>query len=470
MNDYLSKPLKKSDLVAILEKWLPLREMPEADTGDDSSMLYPAGSIDVSAVASIMNGLMWYINTRDGRAERYLDDFKKELAGLPEKDVNNIKTHLKNFDFVAAHNSLLLFSEKSGINLTSGISEMTPSTKTASEPASVLIVDDTPENISLLNAALTDEYTLRVATSGAEAIDICNSMPVDLVLLDVMMPGMDGFETCRQIKQNPMTRGIPVIFVTAMGETKDESTGFACGAADYINKPIRAPIVRLRVKTHLALYDQKRALERLVQERTAELSETYLEVLHRLGSAGEYRDNETGLHVARVCHYARIIAQAYGLPESEAELLFNAAALHDTGKIGIPDGILFKSDKLDKEEWEIIRSHSEIGHKIIGNHENRLLKSAGTIALTHHERWDGTGYPQGLKGADIPLFGRIVAVADVFDALTSKRPYKKAWTMAEASEEIIRCSEAHFDPKIVESFKRKIPELREVQLQYADEV
>jgi putative two-component system response regulator len=246
--------------------------------------------------------------------------------------------------------------------------------------------------------------------------------------------------------------------------------GFACGAADYINKPIRAPIVRIRVKTHLALYDQNRALERLVQDRTAELNETHLEVLHRLGSAGEYRDNETGLHVARVCHYARIIAQAYGLPESEAELLFNAAALHDAGKIGIPDSILFKSGKLTKDEWEIIRSHCEIGHKIIGNHQNSLLKTAGTIALTHHERWDGTGYPQGLKESDIPLFGRIVALADVFDALTSERPYKKAWSMAEAVEEIVRCSEGHFDPKIVESFQRKIPELRAVHQQFADEV
>ena len=468
MNDYLSKPLKRDALAAILEKWLPLREKHEVDTGDDSPISYGADSIDLAVVAPIMNRLQWLISTRDGRAERYLDDYQKELEGLPDKDIKHLKTHLKNYDFVAAYNSLLLFSEKSGINLTSDIMEMTSSAITESTQASVLVVDDTPENISLLNAALADEYTIKVATRGAEAIDICNSMPVDLILLDVMMPDMDGFETCRQLKNNPMTRGIPVIFVTALGDTKDESMGFACGAADYISKPIRAPIVRIRVKTHLALYDQKRALERLVQERTAELSETHLELLHRLGSAGEYRDNDTGRHVVRVCHYARIIAQAYGLPESEAELLFNAAALHDAGKIGIPDGILFKSNKLDKDEWEIIRSHCEIGHKIIGDHDNSLLKTAGSIALTHHERWDGTGYPQGLKENDIPLFGRIVAIADVFDALTSKRPYKKPWSMDEAVEEIVRCSEAHFDPKIVEVFKRKIPELREIQLQFAD--
>ena len=467
MNDYISKPVRKDELAAIMEKWLPLREMPEGYTGDESSIFHAAGSVCAPVVAAIMNRLQHYIKTRDGRVERYLDDYQKELAGLPDNDLKHIKTHLKSFNFDAAYDSLLLFSERSGITLASDATEIA---KTGSAAASVLVVDNTPENISLLNAELADEYTIRVATSGTEAINICNSMPVDLILLDVMMHGMDGFETCRQLKKNPLTRGIPVIFVTAMGETKDESMGFACGAADYINKPIRAPIVRIRVKTHLALHDQNRALERLVQERTAELNETHLEVLHRLGSAGEYRDNDTGLHVARVCYYSRIIAQEYGLPTSEAELLYNAAALHDAGKIGIPDSILFKSGKLDKDEWEVVRSHCEIGHKIIGNHQNSLLKAAGTIAMTHHERWDGTGYPRGLKENDIPLFGRIVAVADVFDALTSERPYKKAWSVPEAVEEIVRCSEEHFDPKIVESFKRRIPELIAVQQQFADEV
>jgi putative two-component system response regulator len=341
---------------------------------------------------------------------------------------------------------------------------MTPSTA----PATILIVDDSPQNISLINAALMDEYTLKAATSGSQAIDICLSMPVDLILLDVMMPKMDGFETCRQLKEHPLTRAIPVIFVTAKGDAKDESAGFACGAVDYITKPIRSAIVRARVKTHLALYDQNRALEKLVNERTVELNTTRLEVLHRLGSAGEYRDNETGLHVIRVCHYSRIIGKAVGLSESEAELLFNAAALHDVGKIGIPDSILFKPGKLDAQEWEIIRAHCEIGYKIIGPHQNKLLKSAAQVALTHHERWDGTGYPQGLKGNDIPLFGRIVAVVDVFDALTSLRPYKHAWSIAEAVEEITRSREKHFDPQIVDAFLSKLPELTEVQRQLAD--
>jgi putative two-component system response regulator len=337
-----------------------------------------------------------------------------------------------------------------------------------SSPATILIVDDSPQNISLLNAALLDEYTLKAATSGRQAIDICLAMPIDLILLDVMMPQMDGFETCRLLKEHPLTRSIPVIFVTAKGDANDESTGFACGAVDYIAKPIRSAVVRARVKTHLALYDQNRTLEKLVQERTAELNTTRLEVLHRLGSAGEYRDNETGLHVIRVCHYSRIIGKAVGLSESEAELLFNAAALHDVGKIGIPDNILFKPGTLDAPEWEIIRSHCEIGYKIIGPHQNKLLKTAAQVALTHHERWDGTGYPQGLKGAEIPLFGRIVAVVDVFDALTSQRPYKNAWTVAEAVDEITRCREKQFDPQIVDAFLLKLDELVAIQTQLAD--
>ena len=340
--------------------------------------------------------------------------------------------------------------------------------KKATARASVLIVDDIPQNISLLNVALMGEYTIKVATSGIEAIDICLSLPVDIILLDVMMPDMDGFETCRRLKANPITRAIPVIFVTAKEEIKDESRGFACGAVDYITKPISAPTVRARVRTHLAMYDQNRALEFLVQERTAELNETRLEILRRLGSAGEYRDNETGLHVVRVSHYSRLIAQALGLPASEEELVYNTAALHDTGKIGIPDSILLKPGKLDIEEWKIMRSHCEIGHKIIGTHHNYLLKTAATVALTHHERWNGNGYPQGLKGTEIPLFGRILAVTDSFDALTTVRPYKRAGTVAEGIDEIVRCREKEFDPQIVDAFLLKIPEITGVHLQFAD--
>ena len=341
--------------------------------------------------------------------------------------------------------------------------------KTTISPATVLIVDDTPHNISLLSAALIDEYTIKVATSGAEAIDICRSMAIDIILLDVMMPLMDGFETCRLLKEYPLTRSIPVIFVTARGEVKDESMGFDCGAVDYITKPISAAIVRARVRTHLAVYNQNRALECLVRERTIELEESRLEVLHLLGSAGEYRDNETGLHVVRVSSYARIIGQALDITEREAELLYSATALHDIGKIGIPDGILFKPGKLDNDEWKIMRTHSEIGCNIIGkNHKNSFLKAAASIALSHHERWDGHGYPNRLAGEDIPIFGRIAAIADVFDALTTERPYKKAWPLPDVVKEIESSSGGHFDPKIVEVFLRKLPEMTVVMQECAD--
>ena len=332
----------------------------------------------------------------------------------------------------------------------------------AETPANVLIVDDMPHNISLLNAALMDEYSVIVATGGRQAIGICHSQPVDIILLDVMMPEMDGFQTCKALKSDPLTRAIPIIFVSALGESKDESAGFDCGAVDYITKPIRESIVRARVKTHLALYDQSRELERQVQERTAELNLTRLEILNRLGSAGEYRDGETGFHVIRVCQFSRIIATAYGLPAAEADLLYNAAALHDTGKIGIPDSILFKPGRLDQDEWAIMRTHCEIGHNIIGNHQHRLLDAASVIALTHHERWDGAGYPKGLKGSEIPLFGRIVAVVDVFDALTSVRPYKEAWSVADAVAEIVRCRGLNFDPKVVDAFLSVLPEIIEI--------
>ena len=339
---------------------------------------------------------------------------------------------------------------------------------TTANPATVLIVDDTPYNISLLNAALMDEYVVKVATSGKLAIEICLSMPIDIILLDVMMPDMDGFETCRRLKQHPKTRAIPVIFITARADNEDETMGFECGGVDYITKPIRSTTVLARVRTHLALFDQNRTLERLVQERTAELQNTRIEILQRLGSAGEFRDNETGLHVVRVCNYSRIIAEAFGLPANETDLVSNAAALHDVGKISVPDSILFKPDKLDEDEWAIMRTHCENGSRIIGVHQNDLLKSAAEIALTHHERWDGNGYPQKLAAEDIPLFGRIVAIADMFDALVSERPYKRAWSVAEAVEEIKRCRNRHFDPQIVDAFLCRTVELEQINRQFAD--
>ena len=471
MNDYLSKPVKRGELAKVFAKWLPVHEEPSRSEGmGPEEPAVVAGTLDVTVSTPILNRLLGYINTRDARVEWYLDDNQKTLTGLPDKEFRQVNTLLKNFDYEAASNALLALSARYGIVLTPDIcmGDQTPTEKTP-VMATVLVIDDTPRNISLLNAALTDEYTIKAATSGKQGIDICNSMAVDIVLLDVMMPGMDGFETCRQIKKIPSTKNIPTLFVTDRGDIHDETIGFACGAVDYISKPIRAAIVKSRIKTHLALYDQNRILEKLVQQRTTELKDTYFEVLRRLGIAGEFHDDETGLHVARVCNYSRIIALASGYSESEAELLYHATALHDTGKIGIPDNILFKPGKLDDNEWDVMRTHCEIGHRIIGQHlNNELLKTAASVALTHHEKWDGSGYPQGLKQTDIPLAGRIVAIADVFDALTSDRPYKKAWPVPAAVSEIVLCGGLHFDPQVVDSFLSNIPEITFVQQQFAE--
>lgn len=327
----------------------------------------------------------------------------------------------------------------------------------------VLVVDDTPDNISLLKAALMDDYSIKVATRGIKAIEIARTMPVDIILLDVMMPEMDGFETCRRLKADPLTTKIPVIFVTARGEIDDESRGFSCGGVDYITKPISASIVRARVKTHLSLYDQNRALESRVSERTAELNASRLEILSKLGRAAEYKDNETGLHVVRMSHYCKIIALEYGLTEDQAELLLNVAPMHDIGKIGIPDRVLLKPGRLDVEERKIMETHCEIGRQIIGSGPAMLLQTAAMVAYTHHEKWDGSGYPEGLSGNDIPLFSRILAIADVFDALTSERPYKKAWTTEDALIEIKRCSGSHFEPALIEGFIRSLPQIIEVK-------
>jgi putative two-component system response regulator len=283
-----------------------------------------------------------------------------------------------------------------------------------------------------------------------------------------MMPEMDGYEVCQRLKADPRTRSIPVIFITAKDETEDETRGFALGCVDYITKPVSPPIVRARVKTHLALYDQERALEGLVRLRTAELHETRLEVIRRLGRAAEYRDNETGLHVIRMSHYTRLLALAAGLSEDEAELLLNAAPMHDVGKIGIPDSILLKKGPLCEDEWKVMRMHPYMGAQIIGEHDNELLRTARSIAYCHHEKWDGSGYPRRLAGEAIPLHGRLVAIADVFDALTTARPYKLAWPVNEAVEAVRRGAGHHFDPQLVPVFLDILPEILAIRERYAE--
>jgi len=333
----------------------------------------------------------------------------------------------------------------------------------------VLVVDDAPVNVMVLEKLLQNEYEVCAATSGERALRIAtSSSPPDIILLDVMMPGMDGFEVCRRLKANAATRKIPVIFVTTMGEIEDEAHGFALGAVDYIHKPIGPAVVRARVRTHLALYDQNRVLEAMVRQRTQELQVTRLEIIRQLGRAAEFKDNETGLHVIRMSYYSRLIGVAAGLSEDEAELLLNASPMHDIGKIGVPDSILQKPGKLDPEEWAIMIRHPEMGVTILGDHPSPLVEAARVIALTHHEKWNGAGYPRKLRGEAIPLFGRITAIADVFDALTSVRPYKKAWPVEDAVALIQSEAGSHFDPDLVPKFLEVLPDILRYKETYAE--
>ena len=337
----------------------------------------------------------------------------------------------------------------------------------SADKPTILIVDDTPNNITVLYNILTD-YNVKAANNGSKALEIASRFKPDIILLDIMMPEMDGYDVCMKLKRDHRTKNIPVIFVTAMDEETDETRGFELGAVDYITKPVSPPIVLARVKTHLNLYDQNRALEGLVNERTRELNESRLEIIRRLGLAAEYKDNETGMHVIRMSYYCKAMATAIGMSEEEVDLLLNASPMHDVGKIGIADNILLKPGRLNAEERAIMKRHTKIGAEIIGKHDSPLLNMARTVALTHHEKWDGNGYPLGLKGVEIPLAGRIVAVADVFDALISKRPYKEAWPFEKAVALIKEEAGRHFDPAVVDIFLDNLAEIFELAKSHAD--
>jgi len=333
----------------------------------------------------------------------------------------------------------------------------------------ILVVDDTPENIDVLSGVLRAEYKVKAALNGEKALKIAmGDQKPDMILLDIMMPEMDGYEVCQRLKANPATAKIPIIFITAKNQAEDEKKGLELGAVDYITKPISPSIVLARVHTQLALYDQNRFLETKVRERTEELNKTRLEIIQRLGRAAEFKDNETGMHVIRMSHYARLIAEALDYSNDWVELIYQAAPMHDIGKIGIPDKVLLKPGKLDNQEWEMMRKHPEFGAEIIGDHNTDLLSMSKEIALSHHEKWDGSGYPYNLKAEDIPLSGRIIAIADVFDALTTERPYKKAWTVEDAKNLIDDNTGSHFDPNLVPIFHEVMPEILDIKEQYAE--
>ncbi len=344
------------------------------------------------------------------------------------------------------------------------------------EKARVLVVDDEVANLKLVKEILKFDYTIVLAKTGEEALRRAEDLP-DLILLDVMMPGIDGYEVCRQLHAKQQTQDIPVIFVTAMGEQQDETKGFTFGAVDYITKPVKPPVLRARVKTHLELRwarkqleNHNTILEERVQERTKELRESRLEIVHRLVSAAEYKDPETGSHIQRMSLYSRVLAREYGLSQSQCETIHLASPMHDIGKIGIPDSILLKPGRLDPEEWSTMRTHTTIGARILAHSTSPLLQAGQEIAISHHEKWDGSGYPQGLQGGAIPLFGRITAISDVFDALTTKRPYKEAWPVEKAIEEIREGKGQHFDPALIDLFFAVLPELLDIRERFRDEV
>jgi putative two-component system response regulator len=320
----------------------------------------------------------------------------------------------------------------------------------------VLAVDDESTNLQLLRQILQDRYRMLFAKDGPRALELACKEKPDLILLDVMMPDMTGHDVCRLLKAEPQTAGIPVIFVTALTDASDEVDGFEAGAVDFITKPVNPAVVKARVQLHLSLV------------RMEELRATRLQIVQRLGLAAEYKDNETGLHVIRMSHFARLLGEAWGLDEQEADDLFIAAPMHDIGKIGIPDRILQKPERLTPQEWDTMRTHPTIGASIIGEHEGGMLKVAHDVALCHHEKWDGSGYPRGLKGEQIPLCGRIVAVADVFDALTSVRPYKPAWPLQQACDWLNEERGRHFQPELVELFLQRLPAIQDIMQRWAE--
>lgn len=349
----------------------------------------------------------------------------------------------------------------------------------------ILVVDDAPANISLLGSALGDIYDVIIATNGHDALHLAQSTPhPDLILLDIMMPGIDGYETCQRLKKNVLTSMIPVIFVTAMGEHEDEARGFEVGAVDYITKPISALIVRARVKTHLALYDQNRALEQKIIERTHEIVHTQDVTIYGMAVLAETRDNETGQHIMRTQHYVKALAEylmsaghySDYLDSSRINLLYKSAPLHDIGKVGIPDRILLKPGRLTDEEFEEMKKHTTYGRDAIVKSEIALGRKSTTsfltlareIAYSHHEKWDGQGYPEGLRGTNIPLPGRLMAIADVYDALISKRVYKEAFSHEKAVAIILKGRGNHFEPEIVDAFELIQDTFKNIALRYYD--
>lgn len=347
----------------------------------------------------------------------------------------------------------------------------------------ILVVDDDVPSADFLAGQLDELYDIRIAANGKVALEIAQrkSDAPELILLDIKMPGMDGYEVCKKLKSGKRTRGIPVIFVTVLDEPKQETLGFDIGAADYITKPFNTDIVKARVRTHLELKAYRDNLELQVQKRTEEvrslkqeINENQEEIILTLGNVVETKSKETANHVQRVREYINLLAIKAKLSEDEATILKVAAPMHDVGKIGIPESILNKPGKLTVEEYDIIKTHARIGYEILKlkkakKSNSRILKAAAIIAHQHHERWDGQGYPRGLKGEDIHIYGRIAAIADVYDALATKRCYKDAWPPEMIREEFQAQSGKQFDPVLTDLFLRNFDLFLNILKDYPEE-
>jgi len=343
--------------------------------------------------------------------------------------------------------------------------------------ARILVVDDNQTNVVLLRNLLESvgyEYVEGI-TDPREVKGLYATASYDLVLLDIRMPHLDGYQVMTQLKEISADDFPPVMVLTAQTDQETKLKALDAGAQDFLHKPFDRVEALTRIRNmievrllHKQVRNQNEILEQRVNERTRELEETRLEVVRRLSVAAEYKDNETGLHVVRMSKIAKVLALAVGMSEDDAELLHIAAPMHDIGKIGIADAILLKPGDLTFEEREVMKNHAMIGAEILGEHEWPLMHMARTVALTHHEKWDGTGYPMGLKGEAIPLVGRICALADVFDALTSDRPYKTSWSVEDALKFITDKTGTHFDPTLVEKFIENLDEIVYIRESFRD--
>lgn len=335
----------------------------------------------------------------------------------------------------------------------------------------ILIIDDDPINLALFAHMLAklEEVRAHRFADPVAALEWCRTHQADAVLLDYMMPGMDGLKFLGDFRAMPGNANVPVIMITADVQAALRHAALQSSANDFLTKPVNHVELRARLKNLLAMRRRDLALVGEVRASHDRVAAREADTVQRLSLAAECRDPETGAHLLRMANYACLIAAGMGLPPGEQELVLAAAPMHDIGKVGIPDHILLKPGRLTAEEMAVMRRHPEIGARILSNSASPLLQAAASIALHHHERVDGGGYPRGLAGDAIPLYARIVAVADVFDALTSSRPYKPAWPLDKALDHLRASSGSHFDARCVDAFVAQWPAVQAIHQQFPDE-